>query len=148
MNTLKSAALVVVLLGVLYGVYIVLSKPHMLALPGPTAQPGEDLGPPLVDFSSAGEAGHDDHDHVQAPTTVNASADLPPRGGSYQPNLDSPAMLPPPSLPSTEPPTDPTLASSAGEARHSSYESPEPPGSAAVPPLETSPPATNPPPDP
>ena len=77
MNTLKSAALVVVLLGVLYGVYVVLSKPHVLGPGGPVAAPGEDLGPPLVEYSPAG---HDhEHEHAAQPA---ATGDSPARGGS------------------------------------------------------------------
>jgi lipoprotein-anchoring transpeptidase ErfK/SrfK len=157
-NTLKSAALVVVLLGVLYGVYVVLSKPHVLGPVGPEAQPGEDLGPPLVDFSGAGSsvphdhAGHAHHDHDSA----KAATVAPSSGGAYQPNLDSPATLPPPS--SSAPPSDPSLAGASGATRQSSYEAPAPAGSApggsfaGAPPLETTPPpaapAASPTPDP
>lgn len=49
MNTLKSAALLVVLLGVLYGVYVTLSKPESPPA-GETAR--EDLAPPLIEYGS------------------------------------------------------------------------------------------------
>jgi lipoprotein-anchoring transpeptidase ErfK/SrfK len=134
-NTLKSAALVVVLLGVLYGVYVVLSKPHMLAPVAPAAAPGEDLGPPLVDFSGSGG-----HDHATAPSAANSVA---PSRGSYQPSLDSPASLPPPTtVPPTDFPADPSLTSAAGSTRRSSYDAPAPAASGgashgdAAPPLE------------
>lgn len=51
MNTLKSAALLVVLLGVLYGVYVTLSKPDV-ASQGEAAP--ESLSPPLIEYGSWG----------------------------------------------------------------------------------------------
>lgn len=47
MNTLKSAALLVVLLGVLYGVYVALSQPE----PSP-AERREELAPPLIEYGA------------------------------------------------------------------------------------------------
>lgn len=149
MNTLKSAALVVVLLGVLYGVYVVLSKPHVLGPAGPVAGPGEDLGPPLVEY------GHD-HEHEQAhDSPQSATAESPARGG-YQPNIDSPATLPPPtSAGPSDFPADPSLTSDAGHARRSSYDAPASTGggdetTTTAPPLESAaaPRATSPPADP
>jgi lipoprotein-anchoring transpeptidase ErfK/SrfK len=132
-NTLKSAALVIVLLGVLYGVYVVLSKPHLLAPPSTANQTGEDPAPPLVDFSSAGDSSASDA--AQGPTTLPPSS-AGPSGGDYQPNLDSPSMLPPPSTAgSLDPPPDPALAGAAGATRQSNYEIPAG-GSAGAPPLE------------
>jgi lipoprotein-anchoring transpeptidase ErfK/SrfK len=153
-NTLKSAALVVVLLGVLYGVYVVLSKPHLLSQQGPATGPSEEPAPPLVDFSSAGDASTKSADSAEAPlAALSVAPEQPARGGSYQPDLDSPATLPPPStVPPNhaEPPSDPSLAGSAGATRHSSYESPTPSNTpsagndSSAPPLETNPTVTDP----
>lgn len=52
MNTIKSAALVVVLLGVLYGVFVALSKPDL----DPHARPGHE-GPPALDIEMGGGGG-------------------------------------------------------------------------------------------
>lgn len=149
MNTLKSAALVVVLLGVLYGVYVVLSKPHVLGPGVPAGVPGEDLAPPLVEYSPDG---HDHgHEHDSLPS---ATAESPARGG-YQPNIDSPASLPPPTTSGpADFPTDPSLTSDAGGARRSSYDAPAGSSAGLAPPLEsasvpsTNPPTTAPPADP
>ena len=57
MNTLKSATTIVVLLGVLYGVYIVLSKPDRLRelkLPGaPSGNSAQNAPGPQIDFGGA-----------------------------------------------------------------------------------------------
>ena len=145
MNTLKSAALVVVLLGVLYGVYVVLSKPHMLGPAAPALAPGDDIAPPLVEFAGSADAPADHADSSHAGHS-HAAAEAPSRGGGYQPDLDSPATLPPPSTsPPTDFPTDPSLTDAAGGTRRSSYEAPTSPGAAnkadshsGAPPLESS----------
>lgn len=55
MNTLKSTAVILVLAGVLYGVYTALNTPEPLAPPaGMTRQDIDDLAPPDLDFSGIG----------------------------------------------------------------------------------------------
>ena len=56
MNTIKSAAVIVVLAGVLYGVYVALNKPETPLPSGVTAKQVEEMGPPQVDFGGSGEA--------------------------------------------------------------------------------------------
>jgi lipoprotein-anchoring transpeptidase ErfK/SrfK len=131
-------------MGVLYGVYVVLSKPHLLGPAAPALTPGEDIAPPLVEFSSPGTAAEDHADSSHAGHS-HATTEAPSRGGSYQPDLDSPASLPPPSTtPPSDFPTDPSLANAAGEARRSSYEAPAGGSTSAgggpsgAPPLESS----------
>src|SRR5262245_23116098 len=115
-NTLKSAALLVVLLGVLYGVYVALNKPdppeHAGNAPG-------DGGSPLIEYNrdsatgssgSASPVGYDD---------PNAAASRSVRGGAYPSQLDSGAMPPPTTVPGSAPP----LTTSGGLAR-STYEAP------------------------
>jgi len=136
-NTLKSAALVVVLLGVLYGVYVVLSKPHVLGPGVPAGVPGEDLAPPLVEYAPAGH----DHEHEhEYDSPQSSTAESPTRGG-YQPNIDSPASLPPPTTAGpSDFPADPSLTSDAGGTRRSSYDAPASSGGnsrASAPPLES-----------
>lgn len=63
MNTLKSAALVVILTGVLVGVYVTLYKPAVTPPPGMTQQQLDELGPPLIE-----EEGAADHDHFHGAT--------------------------------------------------------------------------------
>lgn len=132
MNTLKSAALVVVLLAVLYGVFVALSKPDRSPFATPASEHDEELAPPLVDFSMAETPvsataaptslpmarGH------EAMTSPAEAASRSPRGSAIAPDLDSPDSLPPPtSVPSTDPPLDPTAAAGS-DLRRSSYESP------------------------
>ena len=54
MNTIKSAALLIVLVGVLYGVYVALSKPDIVDHAHPA---GGDSGPPLIEWGSQGSGG-------------------------------------------------------------------------------------------
>ncbi|HZL87998.1 MAG TPA: L,D-transpeptidase [Pirellulaceae bacterium] len=53
MNTLKSAALVVILAGVLYGVYITLHHPPAPPPPGMTQRQVDEMGPPQVEEGAA-----------------------------------------------------------------------------------------------
>ena len=55
MNTLKSAALVVVLAGVLVAVYVTVYQPPVAPPPGMTQQEVDDLGPPLIEEDAAHE---------------------------------------------------------------------------------------------
>lgn len=142
MNTLKSAAVVVVLLVVLYGVYVALNKPDFFSAPPAAA----DIAPPVVDFGPADPG----PPHTVSPSTAAgidsqyspASSANRAAGGTYQPNLDTGSMPPPTSLPSTAPPLDPTADQGSGLQR-SSFDSPAAPSSEA-PPLEA-PPAPAPP---
>jgi len=118
-NTLKSAALVVVLLGVLYAVYVALNKPE------PPPQPGEsaaDVTSPSIEF------GGSTTQHSPPPLTnnyddnpaVNGGRSV--RGGVYQPAVD-PTSLPPPTSPSASVPVDPT-AGTGSTLQRSTYETP------------------------
>ncbi len=142
MNTLKSAAVVVVLLVVLYGVYVALNKPDFFSTP-----PMPDVAPPLVEFGP-GESTAADYGppHTVTPSSspggeyspANAAHRTVP-GGSFQPDLDTGAMPPPTSPPGAAPPADPTV-SAGGELRRSNFESPAG-GASAAPPLEAPSPA-------
>jgi lipoprotein-anchoring transpeptidase ErfK/SrfK len=130
---------------------VALNKPT--GAPPAAAEPSDDLGPPLVDFAVPDMAptsaaaprsspslvrGHEhdhDHEHEAGPTVSSSN---PPGGSIYQPNLDSPSSLPPPSnVPVSTPPADPATANAPSDLQRSSYESP-----ASAPP--TSPGATGP----
>jgi hypothetical protein len=122
-NTLKSAAVIVVLLGVLYGVYVALTQPQGQAPANTATGPAEDVAPPLVEFAppgdlqpppmlpSAGSHEHDAHDgHDHGRTAANP-----------YPDLSRPSSLAPPdSSLAIQPPADPT----ASGAARSSYETP------------------------
>ena len=54
MNTLKSAALVIVLAGVLYGVYVTLHQPPAPPPPGMTQEEVDAMGPPEVEVAATG----------------------------------------------------------------------------------------------
>lgn len=79
MNTLKSAALVVILTGVLVGVYVTVYKPPVTPPPGMSQQELDDLGPPLIedDAHSDGPAASSgwEHDaaHDQTPLAAGES---------------------------------------------------------------------------
>jgi hypothetical protein len=117
-NTLKSAALLVVLLGVLYGVYVALNKPDPPEHAGNA--PGEG-GSPLIEYNrdsangSSGSASPAGYDDSNAASSSNRSV----RGGAYPSQLDSGAMPPPTAVSASAPP----LTTSGGLAR-STYESP------------------------
>lgn len=57
MNTLKSAAVVIVLAGVLYGVYVTLHQPPAPPPPGMTKEEVDAMGPPDIEVASSG-GGH------------------------------------------------------------------------------------------
>ena len=155
MNTLKSAALLVVLLGVLYGVYVALNKPELPGLPGfGGPQPAGDAAPPLIEspgavsFPSApapaGSAFSHGHAH-ESPASPYAERSV--RGGSYPSNGDATALPPPPTtVPAASSPLDSSgakggLARSAYEEAATSPAS-EPanaPPASQAPPLEMTP---------
>jgi len=150
-NTVKSAAVIVVLLVVLYGVYVALNKPDFFSPPPAPA----DVAPPLVEFGPTDPG----PPHTVTPPLASGPPATSPadstqrsvRGGEFQPSTD-PASLPPPtSLPSTAPPPDPT-ASAGADLRRSNFETPAatttgsqaPPldaSAAAPPPAASAPPA-------
>ena len=114
MNTLKSAAVIVVLLAVLYGVFVALNKP--LPPLDSNATVGEnppmliDYGPSAASVSAVPATqpvvrGHDDTPATAAPRAI--------RGGDFQPNLDTGLLPPPPTtVPSSvAPPQSPASAS-------------------------------------
>lgn len=77
MNTLKSAALLVVLLGVLYGVYVTLSKPES---PPEGGAAREELAPPLIEYGSWNGSSS-----PTAPPATAPGASLPAAGGPAAP---------------------------------------------------------------
>ena len=97
MNTLKSTAVVLVLAGVLYGVYTALNKPEMTPPPGMTSKEVEDMGPPAIDF--AGGDGGLATTLPAPPSTIAPAPEAPspappplPRagaGGIYAPSNDA-----------------------------------------------------------
>lgn len=88
MNTLKSAALVVVLTGVLVAVYVTVYNPPAAPPPGMTQQQVEDLGPPEVEAWDDGSA-------TQASSAPQGS--FPPSSPPLRddPLLDAPSVVPP-----------------------------------------------------
>jgi len=128
-NTLKSAALVVVLLGVLYGVYVALSKPELA--PGANQSPDAagDVAAPLVEFGPA--PANAPQMALPPPPLVHESgnsaaslSETSPRTGTYQPNLEAGSLPTSTNVaPKSDPPLDPT-ASSGGELKRSAYEAP------------------------
>jgi LysM repeat protein len=98
-NTLKSTAVILVLAGVLYGVYTALSTPEPLAPPaGMSRQDIDDLAPPDLDFSGIGAS-----DGLST-TLPGPSAALPLEQDNRSPALpptdlgasnDSPGLVPP-----------------------------------------------------
>lgn len=130
MNTLKSASLVIVLLGVLYGVYVVLSKPELIAPPAAATQGEADIAPPLIEYGAGGDTSSQTATPGVAPSAVGADdSQVGAHGGVHQPNLDSPASLPPPTtVPGANLPADPSLAGADGTTRRSNYETPASPG--------------------
>jgi LysM repeat protein len=129
-NTLKSAALVVVLFGVLYGVYVALSKPEFAPGAAHTSETAGDFSAPLVEFGPAATsapqmslpppplAPRHESDNSAAPFTISA-----PRTGTYQPPGSADSLPPPTVVPAPAPSLDPT-ASSGSELKRSSHETP------------------------
>src|SRR5204863_7610846 len=100
-NTLKSAALLVVLLGVLYGVYVALNKPEPPDRSGPSVSenaPVIEFGRDSVSIPTAPASpplmrGHEDESSAASGRSI--------RGGSYPSNFDTGAMPPPTTVAST-----------------------------------------------
>lgn len=124
MHTLKSACLVIVLLGVLYGVYVALNKPDLLNSSTPPAD-----GPaPLIEYgtpqpSPNGYVPPSSSAYPVSSGTVPSStvpslepvAERSPRGGNFEPNLDTGSM---------PPPTSPAGATRGSGLQRSAYEAP------------------------
>ena len=95
MHTLKSACLVIVLLGVLYGVYVALNKPE-LAMPG--AGPPSDAAAPMIDYGTSATSTTGWPATIAPPKSdpipSDPSADRSARGGAYEPRIESPAVTP------------------------------------------------------
>ena len=94
MNTLKSAALLVVLLMVLYGVYVALNKPELPGFGGP--QPVGDAASPLIE--SPGAVSFPTAPAPAGSAVLRGPADQSPaspyaersvRGGSYPASADA-----------------------------------------------------------
>lgn len=92
MNTLKSAALTVVLLGVLYGVYVALNKPDFPI--GVTGHHPAELAAPMVEYS-APPASAPPMRNPAEPSPAPALENRPAQGSAYQANAEpSPARTP------------------------------------------------------
>jgi len=109
-NTLKTAALLAVLLGVLYGVYVVLTKPE----PAGDELAFNEVGPPLIEYNGPAAPSPTStfpslatQQPEQSPATIPSERST--RGGAFQPNVEI--------SPSTEP-------SPAGGLARSTYEAP------------------------
>src|SRR5437762_9619034 len=104
-NTLKSAALLIVLLVVLYAVYVALNKPDPPEHAG--AVPGES-GSPLIEYNGNSASGSS---AASAPSLAGSYDDSSAasassravRGGAYPSQLDSGAMPPPTTVQSSAP---------------------------------------------
>jgi len=98
-NTIKSAALLVVLVGVLYGVYVALSKPDIVDHAHPA---GGDSSQPLnIEWSSPGAMPAPASASYTTPASDNRWAQqstTSPLAGSYAPNLEPNPMPPPTSV--------------------------------------------------
>ena len=107
MNTLKSAALVVVLAGVLVAVYVTVYQPPVAPPPGMTQQEVDDLGPPLIEEDAA---------HEEADTTTQ-DFPLPHSSG---PSALTGSNVAPPGAPELEErsPADPATGADARSAAH------------------------------
>jgi LysM repeat protein len=125
-NTLKSTAVILVLAGVLYGVYTALNKPEMTPPPGMTSKEVEDMGPPAIDFE--GGSGDLATSLPAPPSTIVPSAEAPspapplPRpgaGGVYAPPSETDSAASKDLGPTADAATSP-----AGDNRQLSFETP------------------------
>jgi hypothetical protein len=138
-HTLKSACLVVVLLGVLYGVYTALNKPDFLA---PTNTEPVEVDTPEIDYGASQQPYPATAAAGSIPSEI--SADRPSSTGLYQPNTET-SPLPPPLAPPTTTPsglqrsayeapiTSPAAESGFGSSPGSSSESTAPPLTSVAP---------------
>ena len=140
MNTLKSTAVILVLAGVLYGVYTALNQPEAPPPPGMTKQDIDEMAPPDIDFGGAAASTA----HLPAPpTTLTPATGSSPAAGLHADHDHSPShdessstYAPPTGTsasPTTEAPASPALrgpeSSAAGQTynQKSSFESAAPP---------------------
>ena len=131
MNTLKSAAVILVLAGVLYGVYTALNKPETQPPPGMTSRDLDDIGPPEIDFSVGGQAAEQRTADVAAPPAAltlssesRSPADLPAAGNS---NSSTGRSIYGPGDATSDAPggTPVETADAAGANRRLNYETPD-----------------------
>jgi LysM repeat protein len=144
MHTIKSACLVVVLLGVLYGVYVALNKPDVAPQPSPA---GREEPPPLnIEYGSG--ASPSVSLPSSAPRLAGTTLDTPSpavitdravRGGAYEPSTDASPNTPPSGLQRSA--YEAPITSPAAESRSNSgaAQSPE-----TAPPLSPLAPSTDP----
>ncbi|MCI0357838.1 MAG: L,D-transpeptidase family protein [Planctomycetaceae bacterium] len=127
---MKSTAVILVLAGVLYGVYTALNKQESPPPPGMTAKDVEDLAPPAIDFSSGSASGPTSHLPAPPTTLTPPSTESPaselhsttaPAAGSKADSLYAPRRRD--AQPSTSPPAS-SDAASASFNQQSSFESP------------------------
>jgi hypothetical protein len=129
-NTLKSAALVAVLLAVLYGVFVALSKPDRSPLAPSAAQHDDDFAPPLIDYSQREQAPAQsarppsalppDREDQSAANPAGPAARGMARSGAFEPDYGvAPALSPSTASPPVEPTAD---AYSPYANQRSSYE--------------------------
>jgi LysM repeat protein len=132
-NTLKSAAVIVVLLAVLYGVFVALNKP----LPPHDSTRASSEETPLIEYGSTGSSasslpampplvrGHNESPAAASPRSV--------RGGNFEPNLDTGSLPPPPTMiPSSVAPPESPAAAAVGGLQRSTYETPAPTESSSL----------------
>jgi hypothetical protein len=128
-NTLKSAAVILVLAGVLYGVYTALNTRPTPPPAGMTERDLADIAPPEIDFALAGGSDASPLAAPPAPLTLSSEsrspAELPPSSNlpaaSPSPSIYGPADAQPPS---TSPPAGQS-AEAGSYNRRSSFETPE-----------------------
>jgi len=139
-NTIKSGAVVVVMLGVLYGVFVALNKPAPAPPGGFTQQQIDQLGPPQVELSPLPLAAQEVAANPPSPAATMEAAAHREHGaaahtarGGYGANANSvystpSAIEPPPSvnLPSAE-------NTASNPYQRSAYETPVKPASEAAP---------------
>jgi LysM repeat protein len=126
-NTLKSTAVILVLAGVLYGVYTTLNKQETAPPPGMTAKDIDDMGPPQVDFG--GDAGQTSHLPAPPTTLTPPSTESPASGlhsssakDSQAGSLYAPRGRDSAAPPSASPPA-PTAGGGSTYNQQSSFES-------------------------
>jgi hypothetical protein len=104
-NSLKSGVVLLVMVGVLYGVYIVLSKPEPLASDR-TAEAGPDIQAPQIEFGvTGGPAGDAPQLAVESSSPTSPPGFATPAATNSAPALNPPSAYasPPPGFPSSVP---------------------------------------------
>lgn len=151
METIKSGAVIIVMLGVLYGVFVALNKPETRPPEGYTQQKLDELAPPRIDIASLPPAASDvvaappgfGPTSTLAPTSsIPPSSTVPPSSAPASPaNLESAprtarsygaasSVYTTPSKPEVSPAItlpSPSATSATGDYQRSTYETPVPP---------------------